>query len=198
MERKKRIPENFIPTTEELERELFRVKYNSRYSKILRSALYSLIIAFAIAILIATLLFPVLEVYETSMSPSLEKDDVVLAVKQNSFKQGDVIAFYYNNHILVKRVIATPGDWVEFDIEGNVYVNGKILIEPYLEEKEIGKYDIEFPYMVPANSYFVLNDQRSDSLDSRNSVIGSISKEDILGKVEIRLLPLKRVGVIEK
>lgn len=193
-----KIPNGYIPTTKELERELYRVKYNSRYSKVLRSSAYALIIVTAIAVLIATLIFPVLEVYEGSMSPALLKDDVVLAVKQNYFKQGDVIAFYYNNHILVKRVIATPGDWVEFDIEGNVYVNGKILIEPYIEEKEVGKYDIELPYRVGPNTYFVLNDQRSDSLDSRTSVIGTIDQEDIVGKVVFRLWPMKRLGIIEK
>ena len=193
-----KIPNDFIPTTKELERELYRVKYNSRYSKFLKSSAYALVIVAAVAILIATLVFPVLEVYEGSMDPTLQKDDIVLAVKQNYFDHGDVIAFYYNNHILVKRVIAVPGDWINFDIEGNVYINGNIIDEPYVKEKEVGKYDIELPYRVGPNTYFVLNDQRSDSLDSRTAAIGTIDSEDIVGKVLFRLFPLKRVGVIEK
>lgn len=193
-----KLPINYLPTTEELERELYRVKYNKRYTKLLRSSLYALVIVVAVAVLIATLIFPVLQVYEASMDPILSKDDIVLAVKQNKIERGDVIAFYYNNHILIKRVVALPGDWVEFDIEGNVYVNGKILIEPYIEEKEVGKYDIELPYHVEENSYFVLNDIRSDSLDSRTQVIGTIKDEDIVGKVTLKLFPLSRIGVIEK
>lgn len=193
-----KLPINYLPTTEELERELYRVKYNNRYKTLLRSSAYVLVIVVAIAILIATLIFPVLQVYEASMSPSLLKDDVVLAVKQSKLERGDVIAFYYNNHILVKRIVGLPGDWVEFDIEGNVYVNGKILIEPYIEEKEVGEYDIEFPYRVGEKSYFVLNDIRSDSLDSRSSVIGTINEEDIVGKVALKLFPLNRIGIIEK
>lgn len=192
------INKNYIPTTEELEKELFRVKYNSRYSKLLRSTLYALIIIAAIAVVIATLVFPVLEIYEATMAPTLEQDDIVLSVKGKEFETGDVIAFYYNNHILVKRVIGTPGDWVEFDIKGNVYVNSKLLIEPYIEKKDIGEYDIEFPYHVPENSYFVLNDEREESLDSRSSIIGTISTEDIVGKVVFKLWPIKRIGGIVK
>ena len=131
------------------------------------------------------------------MSPTLEKGDIVLSVKTKDIKGGDVIAFYYNNHILVKRVIAVSSDWVEFDIEGNVYVNGRYINETYLKNKDVGKYDISFPYQVPENTYFVLNDERSESLDSRSQIIGTIKQEDVVGKIIIRLWPMNKIGTLK-
>lgn len=185
-----------LPTTKELEEELYRIKYNQRYKKLFRSTIYALIIILAISVVIATLIFPVLQIYENSMSPTLEKGDIVLSVKTKDIKGGDVIAFYYNNHILVKRVIAVSSDWVEFDIEGNVYVNGRYINETYLKNKDVGKYDISFPYQVPENTYFVLNDERSESLDSRSQIIGTIKQEDVVGKIIIRLWPMNKIGTL--
>ena len=185
-----------LPTTKELEEELYRIKYNQRYKKLFRSTIYALIIILAISVVIATLIFPVLQIYENSMSPTLEKGDIVLSVKTKDIKGGDVIAFYYNNHILVKRVIAVSSDWVEFDIEGNVYVNGRYINETYLKNKDVGKYDISFPYQVPENTYFVLNDERSESLDSRSQIIGTIKQEDVVGKIIIRLRPMNKIGTL--
>ncbi len=186
-----------LPTTKELEEELYRIKYNQRYKKLFRSTIYALIIILAISVVIATLIFPVLQIYENSMSPTLEKGDIVLSVKTKDIKGGDVIAFYYNNHILVKRVIAVSSDWVEFDIEGNVYVNGRYINETYLKNKDVGKYDISFPYQVPENTYFVLNDERSESLDSRSQIIGTIKQEDVVGKIIIRLWPMNKIGTLK-
>ena len=185
-----------LPTTKELEEELYRIKYNQRYKKLFRSTIYALIIILAISVVIATLIFPVLQIYENSMSPTVEKGDIVLSVKTKDIKGGDVIAFYYNNHILVKRVIAVSSDWVEFDIEGNVYVNGRYINETYLKNKDVGKYDISFPYQVPENTYFVLNDERSESLDSRSQIIGTIKQEDVVGKIIIRLWPMNKIGTL--
>lgn len=185
-----------LPTTKELEEELYRIKYNRRYKKLFRSTIYALIIILAISVVIATLVFPVLQIYENSMSPTLEKDDIVLSVKTKDIKGGDVIAFYYNNHILVKRVIAVSSDWVEFDIEGNVYVNGRYINETYIKDKEVGEYDISFPYQVPENTYFVLNDERSESLDSRSQIIGTVKQEDVVGKIILRLWPMNKIGTL--
>ena len=130
------------------------------------------------------------------MSPSLEHDEIVILLKSKNFDRGDIVGFYYQGKILLKRVIALPGDEVAIDAEGNVYVNGEILEEPYISEKSLGDCDIEFPYTVPETSYFVLGDQRINSVDSRNSNIGAVSNEDIIGKVFIRVWPLNRIGFV--
>lgn len=186
-----------LPTTKQLEEELYRIKYNAKYKKLLRSSMYALIIILAISIIIATLVFPVLQISSSAMKPNIQKGDIVLSVKDNDVEGGDIIAFYYNNKILVKRVIAVSGDFVEFDIEGNVYVNGRYIKEAYVTNKEVLKYDISFPYQVPENTYFVLNDDRSELLDSRSSVIGTIKKEDVVGKVVFRLWPMNRIGIVK-
>ena len=130
------------------------------------------------------------------MSPTLEHDEIVILVKTKEFHRGDLIGFYYQGKILLKRVIALPDDEVAIDAEGNVYVNGEVLEEPYVTDKGLGDCDLEFPYKVPGTGYFVLGDQRSNSVDSRNSVIGAISQDDIIGKIFIRVWPFSRFGFV--
>lgn len=184
-----------IPTTLELEQELYREKYKYRYKKILKSTIYVLLIVVAISVIVATFIFPVLEIYGQSMRPNLTEGDIVLCIKKHKFETGDIIAFYYNNRILVKRVIASSSDWVNIDESGNVYVNDVLLDEKYLEEKTFGESDIKYPYQVPEGSYFVLGDKRETSVDSRSSLIGTISEEEIIGKVMFRVWPLKQFGL---
>ena len=184
-------------TSKDIESELNRVKYKEKYGRTLRSTVYTLITVSAIAILVATLLLPILQIYGTSMAPTLQDGDIVLTVKTYKFETGDVIAFYYNNKILVKRVIATSGDWVNMDEDGDVTVNGNMLYEPYIVDKSVGECNIDFPYQVPEERLFVMGDHRSVSIDSRSTTIGCISQEQIVGKLEFRLWPFGVWGVIE-
>jgi signal peptidase I len=185
-----------MPTTEELEKEVKRLKHKRNYSRALKSTIYSLIVVAAIAVLCATLWMPVLRIYGSSMTPTLSENNIVLSLKTSDFKTGDVIAFYYNNKILVKRVIAGPGDWVDIDDDGNVYVNGEMLEEDYIEEKDLGESNIEYPYQVPESRWFVLGDHRSVSLDSRTKAIGPIAEEQIVGKLILKVWPLNQIGTI--
>ena len=181
-------------TSKEVEEELNRVVYRLKYKKILKSTIYSLIIIVAFAVLIATFIMPVLEINNSSMKPNLFDSDIVLSVKKKKFKNGDVIAFYHGNKILVKRVIANAGSWVSIDNEGNVYVDNILLEEPYLVEKSFGESNIDFPYQVPDGSYFVLSDERDNSLDSRNLDIGCVSNDNVIGKIVFRIWPLDKFG----
>ncbi len=185
-----------MPTRAELEKERDRVRHNRQYRQTLRSTMGVLVVVAALAILAATLWLPVLRIYGTSMTPNLTAGDIVLSVKGSDFKTGDVIAFYYNNKILVKRVIARPGDWVYIDDDGNVFVNGEEIDEPYVQEKALGETDLEYPYQVPEKRWFVMGDHRSVSLDSRTRAIGPIAEEMIVGKLEGRIWPLNKIGKI--
>ncbi|TGY65913.1 signal peptidase I [Dubosiella muris] len=185
-----------MPTRAELEKERDRVRHNRQYRQTLRSTMGVLVVVAALAILAATLWLPVLRIYGTSMTPNLTAGDIVLSVKGSDFKTGDVIAFYYNNKILVKRVIAGPGDWVYIDDDGNVFVNGEEIDEPYVQEKALGETDLEYPYQVPEKRWFVMGDHRSVSLDSRTRAIGPIAEEMIVGKLEGRIWPLNKIGKI--
>ena len=185
------------PTTEQLEAELKRVRYKSRYRSVLRSTIYSLITVAAIAVLIATLWLPVLQVYGNSMTPTLQNGEIIITVKVSEFEPGDIIAFYYNNKILIKRVIARSGEWVNMDADGNVYVNGTLLDEPYLDEKAFGDCNIELPYQVPEGRVFVMGDHRSTSVDSRNSAVGCVAQEQIVGKILFRVWPLEKFGWVK-
>ena len=185
------------PTTEQLEGELKRVRYKSRYRSVLRSTIYSLITVAAIAVLITTLWFPVLRVYGNSMTPTLQNGEIIFTVKVSEFEPGDIISFYYNNKILIKRVIARSGEWVNMDADGNVYVNETLLDEPYLDEKAFGDCNIELPYQVPAGRVFVMGDQRSTSVDSRNSAVGCVAQEQIVGKILFRVWPLEKFGWVK-
>lgn len=186
-----------MPSTEAIEKELKRVKYNERYAKTFRSTVNILITVAAVAVLIATLLLPVLQIYGASMTPTLYDGELVVSVKTSEMKKGDVIAFYYNNKILVKRVIASAGEWVELDEEGNLYINGELRDEPYIQEKALGECDIKMPYQVPEGRIFVMGDHRSVSVDSRSSSVGCVAEEQIVGKLIYKVWPIKSIGKLD-
>lgn len=181
----------------ELRQELRRVKYNNKFAATLFNTVGTLVVVAAAAILVANLWLPILQVTGTSMSPTLQEGQVLMASKGHDFKTGDVIAFYYNNKILVKRVIAMPGDWVNISDDGTVYVNDIAIDEPYLKEKALGDCNIELPYQVPESKIFVMGDNRSVSLDSRNTAIGCVSEEQVVGKITFAIWPLSKIGKID-
>ena len=186
-----------IPPLEELEAELKRMKYNKRYGSVLRSTVYALIIVAAIAILISVLVFPVLRIHGSSMTPNLYDGNIVVCLKNSKYEVGDSIAFYYNNKILVKRVIARSGEWVDIDANGYVYVNGEKLEEPYVQDHALGECDIELPYQVPDGRVFVMGDHRSVSVDSRSTSVGCVSDEQIVGRLLFRVWPFNSIGLIK-
>ncbi|MDD6236214.1 MAG: signal peptidase I [Clostridiales bacterium] len=189
-------PSGSLPTVEQLNAELNRVKYTRRYHRVLRSTLYTLIVVAAAAVLVATIWMPVLQIYGSSMSPTLEEGQIVVSAKGSGFQQGDLIAFYLGNKILVKRCIAGPGQWVDIDESGNVYVDGSLIEEPYLVEKALGDCDIDLPYQVPENRYFCMGDHRSTSVDSRNTNVGCVAEEQVVGKIVFRVWPLSDFGIL--
>lgn len=178
-------------TSKQIEEELKREVYKSKYSKILKSTVYSLITVAAVAVLIATMMLPVLQVSGSSMFPVFDTGDIVVSVKTKNLEQGDIVAFYHGNKILIKRVIAGPGSWVTIDDDGNVYVNNEKLEEEYVKEKRLGNSDIEYPYQVPDGHWFVLSDARDNLIDSRNSEVGCVSDESLIGKILFRIWPFK-------
>lgn len=192
---KKRKLEN--PGLDSLKAELKRVRYRQRYHSAIRSTVYTLLTVAAIAVLVATLLLPVLRIYGSSMTPSLYEGDIVVSVKEMSFDRGDIISFYYNNKILVKRVIAFGGEWVNIDEEGNVFVDGQQLDEPYIGEKALGECDIKMPYQVPDGRLFVMGDHRATSADSRSTTVGCVMEEQIVGRIVYRVWPLRDFGPVE-
>ena len=196
MEKKDKAPP-VLPTVQQLEAELKREKYRGRYWKMLRGTVAVLVVVAATAVLISNLLLPILRIYGSSMTPTLVNGNIVAAVRNGTYQRGDIIAFYYNNKILVKRVIGMPGEWVNMDENGNVTIDGEPLEEPYLTEKSLGECDIELPYQVPEGRYFVMGDHRSVSSESRSSQVGCVSEEQIVGKLLFRLWPLDEIGPIE-
>lgn len=184
------------PTVEQLEKELNRENYRKRYNRVLRNTIYTLITVAAIAVLVATLFLPVLRIYGSSMTPTLSDGDIVVSVKGGEYSRGDVVAFWFNNKILVKRVVALPGEWVDIAEDGTVSVNGKPLEEPYLTEKALGECDLELPYQVPDGRLFVMGDHRSTSQDSRSSAVGCVSEEMLVGRLVFRVWPLEGFGTI--
>lgn len=182
-----------MPQLDALQKELKRERYKRRFRKLLRSTVNALIVVAAVAALIATLVLPVLQIAGTSMEPTLNDGNIVLLVKTNNLKTGDLCAFYYSNKILIKRVIAIPGDYIWLDAEGTVFLNGEPLDEPYVTQKALGECDVEFPYQVPENNYFVMGDQRETSIDSRSSVIGCVAEDQIIGKIFCKFWPLSEL-----
>ena len=174
-----------------------KLHYRKRFAGTLRSTVFSLITVAAIAVLVAVLLLPVLQIYGTSMNPVLTEGDLVISVKGGTFETGDIIAFYYNNKILVKRVIAQPGDWVDIADDGTVYVNNQEIDEPYVSDKAFGECNIELPYQVPESRVFVMGDHRSVSVDSRNTSVGCVAEEQIVGKIVFRIWPLNVFGSVK-
>lgn len=189
-----RVKKADMPTLEQLQKEVDRVHYRRDFSRVMINTIYSLVVVAAIAVLVAVLLLPILRIYGHSMNDTLDEGDIVVSLKGSDFKTGDIIAFYYNNKILIKRVIGKAGDWVDIDQDGNVYVNGNLIDEPYLDDKAFGECNIELPYQVPESKVFVMGDNRSVSVDSRNTAVGCVAEEQIVGKVVYRLWPLKDFG----
>ena len=185
-----------VPTLTEIQSERKRIRRKDYYRQALRGTVSVLVVVAAVAVLIATLFLPILQISGDSMSPTLEHDEIVVLLKTKKFERGDLIGFYYQGKILLKRVIALPEDEVAIDADGNVYVNGGLLEEAYVTDKGLGDCDLEFPYKVPGTSCFVMGDRRSNSVDSRNSVVGSIPREDIIGKVFVRVWPFSRFGFV--
>lgn len=185
------------PTVEQLEKQLRQERYKIRYQYALRTTVYTLLAVAAAAILIATLWLPVLQIYGSSMNPTLSEGQLVVAVKNDKLSQGDIIAFYYNNKILVKRVIAGPGQWVNIGEDGTVFIDGEELEEPYLTERAYGQCDIELPYQVPDGHYFVMGDHRSTSVDSRSTTVGCVTQEQVVGRLYLRIWPLKEIQRIK-
>ena len=183
-----------IPSLEEIQRERKRIRRGLYYRQSLRSTVSVLVVVAAVAVLIATLFLPILQISGDSMSPTLQHDEIVVLLKTKEFDRGDLIGFFYQGKILLKRVIALPEDEVVIDSDGNVYVNQCLLEEPYVTEKVLGDCDLDFPYKVPGTGYFVLGDQRSNSVDSRNSVVGAIPREDIIGRIFVRVWPLSDIS----
>lgn len=189
-EKKKEIS---IPTREQIESERKRYRRQKAYNKALGGTVYVLTIVAAIAVLIATLVLPVLQIEGTSMEPTLRNGDIVLLTKSKTFERGELCGFAWNNKLLIKRVIGVPDDWIEIDTDGTVYLNGEKLDEPYAKQLALGECDLEFPFQVPQEQYFVLGDLRESSIDSRNTLIGCVEQEQIVGKVFFRIWPFKSI-----
>lgn len=184
-------------SSEQIKRELGRERYKKKYKSVLRSTIGMLIVVAACAVLVATVFMPVLQIYGTSMTPTLKEGEIVVSLKGSAYERGDIVGFYYGNKLLIKRCIAKPGEWIRIDRDGNVYVNDEKLDEPYLTEKALGDCDLEFPYQVPDEKWFLMGDHRATSTDSRNSVVGPVSNEQIVGRIVFKVWPLSEFGPIE-
>ena len=185
-----------LPSVEELMRERTHERYRIRYRRALRSTITTIITVAAIAVIVSYLLMPVLRIYGHSMTPTMHDGNIVLTVRSSNFTKGDVVAFYYNNKILVKRVIANAGEWVNIDEDGNVFINDVPIDEPYITEKALGDCNITLPYQVPDGKIFVMGDHRATSSDSRNTAVGCVAQEQVVGRVVFRVWPFDRIGLI--
>ena len=196
MKKEKRSQTQQPPTLEQLTAELERENYKRRFGRVLRSTLFTLVVVAAAAVLVATVWMPVLQIYGSSMTPTLNEGEIVVSVKGSDFEPGDLVAFYLGNKILVKRCIAGPGQWVDINENGDVFVDGELLDEPYLTEKALGKCDQSFPYQVPESRFFCMGDHRATSVDSRHSAVGCVAEEQIVGKIVFRVWPLSGFGAL--
>lgn len=197
MRKEKRGQTQQPPTLEQLTAELARENYKRRFGRVLRSTLFTLVVVAAAAVLVATILMPVLQIYGSSMTPTLNEGEIVVSVKGSDFEPGDLVAFYLGNKILVKRCIAGPGQWVDINENGDVFVDGELLDEPYLTEKALGECDQSFPYQVPESRFFCMGDHRATSVDSRHSAVGCVAEEQIVGKIVFRVWPLGGFGALQ-
>lgn len=195
MKKARRTPAD-LPTIQQLEAEQQRLRYKNRYSRTLRSTVAVLVVVAALAVLVATLWMPVLRIYGSSMEPTLADGQIVITVKSKHFRTGDIAAFYHGNKLLIKRYIAGAGQWVNIDQLGNVTINGEPLDEPYLTEKAYGQTNIDLPYQVPDDRYFLMGDNREVSVDSRNTTVGCVAQDQIVGKVVFRIWPLSAFGPV--
>ena len=182
-----------LPTKKQVEAERKRSRRQKAYNKALSGTIYVLTFVAAVAVLIATLVLPVLQIEGTSMEPTLANGDIVLLTKTTNFRRGELCGFSWNNKLLIKRVVGVPGDWIEIDTDGTVYLNGEMLDEPYAQQLSMGECDLEFPFQVPQEQYFVMGDMRESSIDSRNTLIGCVEKGQIVGKVFFRVWPFKTI-----
>lgn len=190
---KQKIERIRVPSMEEVEGEKKRLDKRGEQRHFLAGIIGTLTVFAAAVVLCVTLFFPVLQVTGDSMEPGLREGNLILTRKTDHLKTGDICGFYYNNELLLKRVIGVPGDMVDIDAEGNVSVNGQVLNEPYVLQKALGKSDVSFPLLVPEDCYFVMGDNREVSIDSRSSIIGCVNLEQIEGKVILKLWPPGRV-----
>lgn len=191
------IPSGVPPSEKQLEAELARVRYQQRYRTVLRSTICTLIVVAAVAVLVATIWMPVLQIYGSSMTSTLSEGDIVVCFKTSDIKRGDLVAFYLGNKLLVKRCVALPGQTVDIDGDGNVTLDGVPLDEPYVTDKSLGDCNIELPYQVPDNRYFCMGDHRKTSVDSRNTAVGCVTEEQIVGKIVFRVWPLSGFGAAQ-
>lgn len=187
-----------LPSITDIEQEQRRIRHRETYRKALGGTIRALTFVAAIAVLISSLLLPVLQVTGTSMEPTLKSGEIIIVIKTNNFATGDLCCFSWNNKTLIKRVIATAGDWVDIKEDGTVYVNDVELDEPYISEKSMGETDLTYPYQVPENTFFVMGDKRDSSVDSRSSIIGCVYKDQIIGKVQFRIWPFERIGFLKQ
>lgn len=186
-----------LVSNDEVKEELSRLKERERYLKKVQKTLSILVVVAAISVLVATLWMPVLKIYGSSMDPTLENGQIVVSIKTKKLKSGDVVAFWQGNKLLVKRVIASPGQKVDIDVNGKVFVDGKAISETYLDSESLGNTDIDFPHQVEESRWFCMGDNRESSIDSRSAVIGDISKEQIDGKVLFSVWPLNKIGIVK-
>lgn len=194
MKEKKKIE---LPSLTQLEAELDRENRKRRYRGELGKMAGVLIVLACVLALAADMMLPVLQVNGTSMEPTLRQGDVVISMRGADFTRGDMIAFYHSDKILVKRVIGLSGEWIDINSDGDVYIDGVLLQEPYLEEKSFGECNIELPCQVSKGKVFVMGDHRSVSEDSRSSRIDCVSQAQIIGKLKFRVWPFESIGPVQ-